>query len=478
MKKSNKLLCVFMLTVCIFAGCGSADKKKLEDGTYKAEVTLSGGTGKASVESSAKFLVKDGTYKAVIIWSSKNYDYMIVNKKKYLNENEGGNSTFTIPVSDVDKEITVIADTTAMSVPHEIEYKLKFHIVDKKFSSVKKTGKVKLSYATQFQIEKYEEYKMITTVSGGRYLLIPEGTVELSDIPKDVAVIHTPVKHGYLVATSAMDLIDKIGAMSGLRLSGTQKKDWYVKNAVLAMEQEKLLYAGKYNTPDYEKILSEKCDLAIESTMIYHNPEVKEKLEKLHIPVLVERSSYEESPLGRLEWIKLYGELFGKQKEAESFFNNQIKKVLPVIQKKKSNCSAVFFYITSTGSVVVRKPNDYISKMIELAGGKYILSKLEVDEENALSTTKMQMEDFYSSAKDADVIIYNSTIDGELKNVEDLKELNSLFGEFKAVKNGNVYCTSSNFFQESTGVCDFINDLNNVFTGRKNVSYRFLKELN
>ena len=68
-----------------------------------------------------------------------------------------------------------------------------------------------------------------------------------------------------------------------------------------------MLYVGKYSAPDYETILSQGCNLAIESTMIYHSPEIQEKLETLGIPVLVERSSYESHPLGRMEWMKLYG---------------------------------------------------------------------------------------------------------------------------------------------------------------------------
>ena len=78
-----------------------------------------------------------------------------------------------------------------------------------------------------------------------------------------------------------------------------------------AMEQKKMIYAGKYNAPDYELILNVGCALAIESTMIHHNPEVQEKLEQFGIPVMVERSSYEADPLRRMEWITLYGELTG-----------------------------------------------------------------------------------------------------------------------------------------------------------------------
>lgn len=99
---------------------------KLEDGTYETEVTLTGGTGKATVESPAKVEIKDKEATATIIWSSPNYDYMIVDGEKYEPVNKDGNSTFEIPVSVFDAEMEVTADTVAMSTPHEIDYTLNF----------------------------------------------------------------------------------------------------------------------------------------------------------------------------------------------------------------------------------------------------------------------------------------------------------------------------------------------------------------
>lgn len=86
------------------------------------------------------------------------------------------------------------------------------------------------------------------------------------------------------------------------------------------MADGKITYAGKYSAPDYETIYSADCNLAIENTMIYHTPEVKEQLEKLGIPVFVERSSYEPHALGRMEWIKVYGTLLGCEDKAEKLF--------------------------------------------------------------------------------------------------------------------------------------------------------------
>ena len=79
-------------------------------------------------------------------------------------------------------------------------------------------------------------------------------------------------------------------------LSGTSAENWYLPEAKEAMENGEISYAGKYSAPDYERIVSANCGLAIENTMIYHTPEVKEQLEKFGIPVLVERSSYESDP--------------------------------------------------------------------------------------------------------------------------------------------------------------------------------------
>ena len=98
----------------------------LEDGTYTAEVTLDGGSGRASIESPATLTVKDGKVTASIVWSSPNYDYMIVDGKKLLPVNTEGNSVFEIPVASFDTALDVIADTVAMSKPHEIEYKITF----------------------------------------------------------------------------------------------------------------------------------------------------------------------------------------------------------------------------------------------------------------------------------------------------------------------------------------------------------------
>ena len=96
------------------------------DGSYTCEVTLEGGSGRATVDSPAALTVADGKMTATIVWSSPNYDYMLVDGEKYLPTNTEGNSTFEIPVTALDTPLDVVGDTVAMSTPHEIEYTLTF----------------------------------------------------------------------------------------------------------------------------------------------------------------------------------------------------------------------------------------------------------------------------------------------------------------------------------------------------------------
>ncbi len=336
---------------------------------------------------------------------------------------------------------------------------------------------MELLYAERFSVDYYEDgYALITIEDGGRYLVVPEEMETPVGLDADITVLQRPLDRIYLVATSAMDHFAALDGVGSLRLSGTQEDGWYIPEAKTAMEDGKLLYAGKYSAPDYELIVSEGCDLAIESTMIYHTPEVQEMLEGFDIPVLVERSSYEPHPLGRAEWMKLYAVLLGKEELAEQLFEEQTEKLADVLGRESTGKTAAFFYISSNGYVNVRKTNDYVSKMIELAGGKYVFQDLG-DEENALSTVNMQMEDFYAGAKDADVLIYNSTIDGQIASLDELFEKSALLADFRAVKEGNVWCTTQNLFQKTTGLADMIVDIHAVLNGGKPEDMTYLYPL-
>lgn len=478
----------------------------LEDGTYIADGTLEGGSGRATISSPVELTVKDGQMTARIEFSSPYYDYMVVDGEKYEPENTEGNSQFTIPMAGFDAGVPVTADTVAMSEPHEIDYEIVLDsttlkswdgqtkepeaeteadssVPDETVESIEKnestgTGleheileipgltydhSMELEYATQFAVDYYQDdYAMITIAQEGSYLVVPEGKEAPEGLDKEIKVLQQPLDHIYLVATSSMDLFRAIDGIGNITLSGTDANGWYIEEAKEAMENGNIQYAGKYSAPDYELILANGCDLAIESTMIYHSPDVREKLEEFGIPVLVEHSSYESDPLGRMEWLKLYAVLLDKEEEADAYFQSQTDMLTDILGAENTEKTVAFFSINSNGYVTVRKTGDYISKMIELAGGRYIFQNLGDD--NALSTMNMQMEDFYAGACDADYIVYNSAIESELHSLDELLEKSSLLADFKAVKEGNVWCTEKSLFQETTGIATMISDMHTMLT--------------
>lgn len=320
-----------------------------------------------------------------------------------------------------------------------------------------------LQYAKQFTVDECTGRYELITIADSQYLVVPQGAAVPEDLPQGTTVLQQPIENIYLVSTSAMDPIISLGALDSIALSGTKADGWYLPEAKAAMQAGQIAYAGKYSAPDYETILASGCGLAIENTMIYHTPEVKEQLEKFGIPVLVERSSYETDPLARMEWVKLYGILLGKQQEAEQLFDTQVQRVAPLENQQPTGKTVAFFSITSNNLATVRKGSDYVARMIEMAGGSYVFADL-TDNGNNLATINLSLEDFYAGAKDADVLLYNSTIEGSIASTEQLVEKCPLLAQFKAVQNGNVWCTAQSLFQQSMELPDLILDMNRVFT--------------
>ena len=329
---------------------------------------------------------------------------------------------------------------------------------------VRKTGSMELEYASQFSVDYYSDGSALLSIGEDRFLILPEG-LEEPGFETDAVIIRRPLDHIYLAASSAMDLVICLDSMDKIRFTSTTRANWALEPVVQALDDGSLLYAGKYSAPDFEMLLEEKCDLAVESTMIYHSPAIKEQIETLEIPVMVEKSSYETHPLGRVEWIKVYGLLLGREEEAEAFFTAQTAQLEDLQTLAGETRTVAFFHNNTVGAAVVRKPGDYVSKMIQMAGGTYVPAELEIEEDNALSTMNLQMEAFYYGAKDADILIYNSTIDGKLDTIEQLLGKSSLLADFKAVQNGNVWCTEQSMFQQSSASAGMIRDLNAIITG-------------
>ena len=356
-------------------------------------------------------------------------------------------------------------------------------------------------YAECFDVYYYQDgFKLLDIHGDMRCLLIPEG----KDLPtgvtavdasgktvngdggdtvfgvladgEQIMVLRQPVQKVYLAATAVMALVNSIDALDAVRLTGTDADGWYLDAPKKALESGEMIYAGKYSEPDYELLIQEGCSLAIESTMIDHTPEVKEKLEELDIPVLTDHSSYEDHPLGRAEWVKLYGALFSREDAAEKQFSEQKDAVAKLENPENTGKTVAFFYISQDGTAVVRSAEDYIPRMIEIAGGQYIFSDLEAAA-GSTAAVNLSMEEFYAMASDADYLIYNASIDAPLNDMQDLLAKSDLFSEFKAVQDGQVWTTDKNLYQATDSIGQFIRDLHAMLTGGKETDMNFLKHV-
>ena len=455
-----------------------------------------------------------------------------------------------------DCAMEVQADTTAMSTPHLVDYTLSFRFFETREEAENAGGtkqetasadkaqngaenvnetqdeaaseeiKIKEApqlsglqylsqdeneYAQGFVIYRYEnDYAVLAAGDGRCYLIIPEGG-QVPDSPdNELIILQKPLDRIYLAASAAMCQFDEIGAVDNVILSGLEKDGWYIEAAREAMEKGTLKYGGKYSTPDYEMIVASGVNLAIESTMIHHTPKVQEKLEKLGIPVLIDRSSYESEPLGRAEWVKVYGLLTGREEEAAQAFAEQkgyVEALRGNAEQEPQNDSGnaeqgsqnasgnaeqgsqnasrdveeagiepktvAIFSINSTRQVVTKSAGDYFGKMVEIAGGT--LCTPANDPGRASQT--VSMEAFYAAAEQADILIYNASIEDAPEDMQQMCAKDNVLAQFRAVKEGNVWCMRSSLYQYASRTGAIIRDLHAILAGEADEETEFFFRL-
>ena len=513
MQRMRAALCGLLLCIWIMAAAGCAGQKPEQPASSEeatrcwATVTLEGGSGKASVESPCPVLERSGELLAVITWSSSHYDFMIVDGEKILPVNKEGNSQFEIPLKSsagangmgqseslpADCEMQVQADTTAMSTPHLVDYTLSFRFFKTKeeaesagesqqeedstdatqeeaaatsdireapkLSGLQYLSKDENEYAQGFAIYRYEnEYTVLAIDDGRCYLVVPEAAevTENVEVPEgtaeDLIILRQPLDRIYLAASAVMCQFDEIGAVDNVILSGLEKDGWYIKAAREAMEKGTLEYGGKYSAPDYERIVASGVNLAVESTMIHHTPKVQEKLEKLGIPVLIDRKSYVEALRGNAE------------ADAANTYGSD-----SAAQQK----TVAIFSINSTRQVVTRGAGDYFGKMVEIAGGT--LSTPATDTGRATQT--VSMESFYAAAEQADILIYNASIEDAPEDLQQMCAKDSILTQFRAVREGNVWCMRSSLYQNASRTGAIIRDLHAIVAGEADEETEFFYRL-
>lgn len=328
---------------------------------------------------------------------------------------------------------------------------------------------VELSYARNFTIDAFEDgHRLVCISNGDRFLIVPQGKQAPQGLDDDIAIIEQRPSSAYLVSTGMICLLDEIDALDCVTVSSVTTEDSPNDHLTQALEEGSTVYGGKYSAPDFELIADKGCTLAIENTKINHAPDIKAKLEDLGCVVLTEQSSTEPEVLGRLEWIKLMGAIFGREDEAQASFERIAERIGAASADEPLGKTVAFFYINEDGAAVTRRSTDYFSQMIEMAGGTFLSFDPDTEDEGASTSVQavIDLETFYAAARDADVIIYNTTVDASVASLDDLVAKNPLLADFTAVESGRVFACDENIYQAMTSADSIIGDLRAALEGR------------
>lgn len=321
-------------------------------------------------------------------------------------------------------------------------------------------GMMELKYAKLFTIEMFEGgYRMIR---GGtqdlEYLVVPEGAAVPEGLDPAVVVLQQPITKVYTASNAMMSLASKIGALENFKLCATKYESYYLPDIIAQFDAGNLAYSGSYKEPDYELMTSTGIQLHMDTTMVDSSPEVLEKFAELGIPSLVEDSSLEPEILGRVEWVKLLGVLFGKEAEAEEYFDQQEAKFNAAVAGESYGKTVAMGYLSSDGKCYARNGGDYLAQMIEMAGGDYVCADMKPED---TGNSSMTFEEWYNYLADADYLFYYN-IGQKVYSIQELIDANPLFADCKAVQNGNVWVTCDGFSQFSAEMADILTDMNAV----------------
>ena len=472
MRRLPAALLAALLALTLLTGAAGADETRIPDG-----FSFSGGSGRVTITCPRVRITDGGTF-ATVVFSSPRYESVRVGDTVYTTVTDAETSSAEIP-AELNRPFEIRATTTAMSVPHEIRYTLYIRCGaagEGPLPGIEWRSSLPLRYAEGFRADFYEGgYALIDIRDGDRLLVVPEGMPVPEGIDPGLIVVRQPLTRVYLAATSAASLIGALDALGSVRFSSLQQGDWTVESAAQAMERGEMVFAGKYDAPDFELLVKEDCDLALESTMIFHAPQIRELLELLNIPVAVDRSSYESHPLGRAEWIKFYGVLFGRTEAAQALFDEKAAEVEALPEAGSAGRTVAFFHFSANGSVIVRGPSDYITRMIEMGGGENAFAGLSFASDAGASVT-IGAEDFYDAAQDADLLIYNTAIGEAPRSVAELTERFPLLADFRAVREGNVWLADRSLYQATFDACELTVDVNRLLNGEED-GFVFLRRL-
>lgn len=358
------------------------------------------------------------------------------------------------------------------------------------YSQLTSTGKEENTFAELFSIEHLKDenekaYSKIEVFDKEKkldtsWLLLPEGVDKVSGAPAGVNIMTFRDRQNIMVSSaSTMALINAMDALSKVPMT-TADTTWRIQEIKDAIDKGTVKEVGKYSKPDYEQIIAigaeKHVTFAVFSTMLDSVPDVYDQLTKTcNLRIMRDQSSYESHPLGRTEWIKIYGEIFDMRDKSDAVFNGQVEILNETTSKinvpEAERKTVLIFYTTSTkDTFYVRNAADYVTELVNLGGGKQVA---EIGPGKS-GNTKMTQEWFIQECSQADYVLYNWTSgasgvkDESLQGLIDAR-LGDWFKDFKAYKEGNVWRTSNDFYQKMDKMGEMVADIYKMLYG-ENVS--------
>lgn len=319
-------------------------------------------------------------------------------------------------------------------------------------------------FSDSFRIEYLDNgCKIVTDGESLRLLLVPEGKEAPKGIKADKTV-SIPLKRVMAASSTQVGPLLKLGVFDSLKAVTTSAEKWITPVAKKAVTQGTVKYVGGegMGQPDYEQVKAINPDMVFVYTGSYGQQSIIEKLNEMGIHFAVNNEYLESHYLGRMEWIKFMGAFYDKELKAEKILNDAVKEI-DMVTAKVSGLKEpkVAWGSSSKGTVYVPNAGSYVAKWIDMAGGDYVFKNVGV---GASSSSKISMEDFYAKAKDADILIYSSTINYlQTPTIEGIVKDNPLFANIKAVKNGNVWVYSADWWETIPETDHFVKGIAAVF---------------
>lgn len=333
-------------------------------------------------------------------------------------------------------------------------------------------GKLDLKYAKSFSIDYLENGIKKYTDSEKRVVyLLPEGkTLEMKESMEKINTVSVPIKTAISMSTVDLAQLRPLNGMDKVVGCTVKAETWKIPEVKKSMEEGKIQFVGDKNALNFEKIASLKSDVVL---FTYENMDRTQKnaakLDEIKQNWVGLANHMEKDPRAKLEGILFFGELLGKEKEAREFVDKEIEKINMIEKKNINEQKRKTFASTfiSKELFYTRNAGDYETKMFNFGGGKYAFSDLNPEKDG---NTKMNAEEFYKGAKDADILFYNSVNGPSVKSKADLIKAASFLSEMKAIKEDNVWSVKPHYFQSMDKIADMVNDIDKIMHMEEKIS--------